>query len=64
MHPLKLELDKQFHILSERFVCPNMKRTVVEDVLECLESGEGEVNLDEHTMEKASESLVRMLEIK
>lgn len=65
LHPLKLKNpNKKFYLLSDRLVCPNMKKTTLEDVLECLETGRGEVTLDEDTMKMASQSLFRMLEIK
>ena len=52
-----------FYMLSENFVCPNMKKTSVEDVENCLISMETSIEIDSETMEKASQSLFRMFEV-
>jgi quinolinate synthase len=54
--------DKLFHLLSDRLICPNMKKCRLEDVLHSLKTMEYSVALDDETIEKASSSLMRMLD--
>jgi quinolinate synthase len=48
---------------SEEMVCPNMKVTTLEDVLEVLEKENNEVDVPQEVRGKAVKSLERMLEI-
>ena len=65
LYPLeKKNPDKKFYMLAENFTCANMKKTTLEDVLECLETGKNEIEIDEEIRRKASASLLRMLEVK
>ena len=41
-----------------------MKKTILDDVLNCLETGEFIVELDENVAKKASESLQKMLSVR
>jgi quinolinate synthase len=64
LHPLKRQNpDKAFHLLSDRMVCPNMKKTSLEDVLACLEEGTGAIEIDAGMAEAAARSLFRMFEV-
>lgn len=64
LYPLRTQNpDKQFYMLSE-MICPNMKKTTLEDVVECLETGVNEIQLSDEMIEKASGSLFRMLDTK
>ena len=56
--------DKKFYMASPKFICTNMKKTHLDDVLNCLETMEYEINLDTDLMERARVSLDRMLAIK
>ena len=65
LYPLeKKNPDKKFYMLAENFTCRDMKKTELSDVLECLETGKNEIEIDEEIRKKAESSLVRMLEIK
>ncbi len=65
LYPLKKENpDKKFYMLTNDFTCKNMKKTTLEDILECLETGKNEIEIDEETIKSAAESLFRMLEVK
>ncbi|MCL1794630.1 MAG: quinolinate synthase NadA [Oscillospiraceae bacterium] len=56
---------KTYHMLSPALVCPDMKKTAIEDVFNCLadESGEYSVDLPEEMIKKAKLPLERMLEL-
>lgn len=53
--------DKTFHILAGNFLCNDMKKTTLADVLYVLENMENEVKLDKDTIKKASSSLEKMI---
>jgi quinolinate synthase len=55
--------DKTFILPSERLICPNMKLTSLEDLLECLETMSPRVTVDPQTAEKARLALDRMLAV-
>lgn len=55
---------KEFYPASERAVCPNMKRTIQEKVLRCLETMREEVRVSETVRRQARAAIQRMLEIK
>lgn len=62
IHRLKQEApDKEFLTVSNAFVCPNMKKTRLEDVLESLEKEKFEITLDKETREKGKQTLDEML---
>jgi len=56
--------DKTFHILSNKMVCPNMKRTHLSSVLTAMENMQYVIKVPEETRIRAKRSLDRMLEIK
>jgi quinolinate synthase len=53
--------DKLFRPLTNDFVCPDMKKTRLSDVLESLEKGIYEITLDPNEIESARTSLERMV---
>ncbi|MBI5018488.1 MAG: quinolinate synthase NadA [Deltaproteobacteria bacterium] len=53
---------KQFVLAYPDFVCPNMKLTALEDVLEALERGDHVVTVPESTRVRAKAALDRMLQ--
>lgn len=55
--------NKVYHLLSHRLICPNMKKTRLEDVLNVLENETNEIILDKEEMEKAYNSLDRMMRV-
>ncbi len=55
--------DKTFILPSEGLICPNMKLTSLEDLLECLETMSPVVSVDPQTAEKARLTLDRMLAV-
>lgn len=62
IHRLKTEApEKIFYNASRNFVCPNMKKTRIEDVLEALENDKYEIILDKERREKGKATLDEML---
>ncbi|NMB33660.1 MAG: quinolinate synthase NadA [Clostridium sp.] len=55
--------DKRFHLLSDKFICPDMKKTTLQSVYEALRGMKYEINIDEGIRLKAKTALDRMLEI-
>ncbi len=55
--------EKRFIPASRGFVCPNMKRTRLEDVAAALEKGRHEIKLSPKTIEKARVPLERMIDM-
>jgi quinolinate synthase len=53
--------EKKFYLLQSGFVCPNMKKTHLEDVLRCLEGEMPPVELPEDELQGAKKSLERMV---
>jgi quinolinate synthase len=54
---------KEFYPASERAVCPNMKRTTQEKILQSLEELKEEVRVSQSIRLKAKKAIDRMLEI-
>ena len=55
--------EKKFYTVTDTFVCPNMRYTTLENVLECCQ-GNGEViELDEETRVGAKRCIDRMIEL-
>ena len=64
IHRMKKENpDKQFYPVSDRAVCPNMKRTNLEKILWSLEDLTYEITVPQDIADKARTSIERMLEI-
>ena len=55
--------EKKIYSIREHFLCPNMKRTTLEDVLRALSGGEPEIELPEEEMALARLSLERMISL-
>lgn len=61
---LKRDLsDKEIIPVKDNVVCPNMKMTSLEDILEALETEKNEINVDADIAEKAVKCIDRMLEV-
>ncbi len=64
LYRLRLENpDKEFILPSKSLICPNMKLTALEDVLESLSEMKNIVTVEEETRLKAKEALDRMLAV-
>ncbi|MBD5401797.1 quinolinate synthase NadA [bacterium] len=55
--------DKEFIPVKENIICPNMKMTSLEDILEVLEKENNEIFVDEKIAPKAVKCIDRMLEV-
>ena len=55
--------EKEFILASNGFICPNMKRTRLEDIVLALEKNQFEINLSPGIIEKAKVPLERMIEM-
>ncbi len=53
--------DKKIYAIANSFVCPNMKKTRLEDVLRCLEGQTSPIELPSEELEGARKSLERMV---
>lgn len=61
---LKRDLsDKEIIPVKDNVVCPNMKMTSLEDILEVLETEKNEINVDADIAKKAVKCIDRMLEV-
>ncbi|MFW6022527.1 MAG: quinolinate synthase NadA [Halanaerobiaceae bacterium] len=64
LHQLEKENpDKKFYILTSKLVCPNMKKTRLEKVLNSLENMKYEIKIQEEIQVKAFQALNKMLEL-
>ncbi len=64
LYRLRLENpDKEFILPSQSLICPNMKLTTLEDVIESLGEMKNIVTVEEETRLKAKEALDRMLAV-
>ena len=62
IHRLKKECpDKQYYLLSQGMICPNMKYTTLEKVVNSLEQMEHRITVSPEIREKAGLALQRML---
>jgi len=56
--------DKQFHMLSKKLVCPNMKITSLMDVYRAIAgTGGDEINLSPELMRDARRPIDKMIEL-
>jgi quinolinate synthase len=55
--------EKKFYLLSQKLICPNMKKTTLKDVLNSLENMSYEIKLEQELIRKAYGSLNRMLQV-
>ena len=64
MHQLeKRNPGKTFYLMAPGLVCPNMKKTSLKSVLNCLETGEYEIHVPEETASRARKALDRMMQL-
>ncbi len=64
LHPLrKQNPDKEFHIIGDSFVCPDMKKTTLETVIETMQTGSNVVTVPEEIKVRAKQTIDRMLAI-
>ena len=64
LYSLKLRNPgKRFHPLSERMVCPDMKKIRLEDILVSLQTMQGEVKVPADIQKPAFEAVRRMIEL-
>ena len=59
----KANPEKNFYPASEKMVCPNMKKTRLEDVVKSLETMQGEVKVPEHIRIPALKAVQKMLDL-
>ncbi|MBN1574128.1 MAG: quinolinate synthase NadA [Deltaproteobacteria bacterium] len=65
IHPLKKgNPGKEFIPASEKMICPDMKRTTLKDIYDCLNEMKGVVEVPEDIRAKAKISLDRMLQVR
>jgi len=55
--------DKKFYLASPKFICPNMKLTTLEKVLQALETLQPEIKVEEPIRSRAKATLDKMLAI-
>ncbi len=55
--------DKSIIALSEKMICPDMKKTTLEDILECLDGKRRPVELPEAELQGAAKSLEAMVAV-
>jgi len=55
--------NKRFIAASENAICPNMKLITLEKILQCLEDMHPQVKIEDKILDRARESLIKMLEI-
>ena len=55
--------DKDITLIRDDLVCPDMKKTTLENVLACLEGKREDIKIDGSIMDKARLSLERMVDI-
>ena len=55
--------DKKFVSVSNRLICPNMKKIKLIDIINALEKNQFQINLDPKTMDAARGSLEKMIQI-
>lgn len=55
--------SKKFYLASSCLLCPNMKKTTLEQVYNCLNDGVNEVFVEKEIADKAKKSLDKMMEL-
>ena len=64
LHPLrKQNPDKEFHIIGDSFICPDMKKTTLETVIKTMQTGSNVVTVAEEIKVRAKQAIDRMLAI-
>ncbi|MCL2819827.1 MAG: quinolinate synthase NadA [Oscillospiraceae bacterium] len=62
-HLAALAPDKIFYPLTKNFICEDMKKTTLKDILSTLETGKYEITVSGDDFTKAKQSLERMVKI-
>ncbi len=60
---LRLQPEKKVYLISNRLMCPNMKKTRIEDVRDSLKNGVHEITLSPGELAGARASLDRMMRV-
>lgn len=55
--------DKEFILIKDNIVCPNMKWNTLEDILNVLETEHNEIDIDKEIAQKALRCIDRMLDV-
>ncbi len=64
LYPLKKQNpEKEFHIISSKFICPDMKKTTLETVIETMRTRRNVVTVPEEIRIRAKPAIDRMLAI-
>lgn len=64
LYPLKKQNpDKEFHLMSDSLVCPDMKKTTLETVIETMKARKNIVTVPEEIRVRAKKAIDRMLAI-
>lgn len=64
LHQMELQTEgKEFHLLSKRLLCQNMKKTNLDKVYNVLNTLTNQIEIDEPILTKASLAVTRMLEL-
>lgn len=64
LHPLrKGNPEKEFHLISDEFICPDMKKTTLEIVLETMQTRHNVVTIPEEARIRAKQAIDKMLAI-
>jgi len=62
MHPLRKENpDKSFHLIANSLICPDMKKTTLESIIETMELKQNKVTVSEEIRLPAKQAIDRML---
>jgi len=60
----KLAPEKEFFTITNRFLCPDMKKTRLKDIIESLETQKHEINMAPEEITAAAQSLERMVGVR
>ena len=64
LHKIKTQNpDKKLYLASEKLLCVDMKKITLDSVIDALETGKPEIEMDEEFAKRAYESMARMLEL-
>ena len=64
LHKIKTQNpDKKLYLASEKLLCVDMKKITLDSVIDALETGKPEIEMDDEFAKRAYESMARMLEL-
>lgn len=64
LHQMELQTEgKEFHLLTERLLCKNMKKTNLDKVYNVLNTMTNQIEIEEQTLKAAKRAVERMLEL-